>query len=168
MKPPRLPDGREIEAEVIERFWSKVDKSGGPDACWPWTRLADKDGYGKFQISTGYRSQWHVRAHRFALYLSTGTRPKNLALHDCDNPPCCNPKHLHEGTQKKNKGDCKLRGRIARGETDGNAKLTTQNVIDLRRRLAEGEKASRIAGELNVAATTVWAAAKKKTWAHVP
>lgn len=20
----------------VERFWSKVDTSGGPDACWEW------------------------------------------------------------------------------------------------------------------------------------
>jgi hypothetical protein len=167
MNLPRLPDGRKIEPEVIERFWSKVDKTDGPDACWSWKRLVDKDGYGKFQISTGYRVQWHVRAHRFALYLSTGARPKNLALHSCDNPPCCNPKHLHEGTQKKNRVDCKARGRVARGETDGNAKMTTQNVIDLRRRLAEGESASSIAAEFGVTHTTILAAANRKTWAHV-
>src|SRR5438874_974236 len=28
-------------------FWSKVDKSGGPDACWPWTGCINAWGYGK-------------------------------------------------------------------------------------------------------------------------
>lgn len=23
--------------QAAARFWEKVDKSGGPDACWPWT-----------------------------------------------------------------------------------------------------------------------------------
>ena len=27
-------------------FWSLVDVSGGPDACWPWIGTTDRDGYG--------------------------------------------------------------------------------------------------------------------------
>lgn len=30
------------------RFWSKVDKSGGPDGCWLWKAGLDKHGYGRF------------------------------------------------------------------------------------------------------------------------
>jgi hypothetical protein len=31
---------------LAERYWSKVDKSGGPDACWPWTAGRSAGGYG--------------------------------------------------------------------------------------------------------------------------
>lgn len=31
---------------LAERFWPKVDKSGGPDACWPWLGGINGDGYG--------------------------------------------------------------------------------------------------------------------------
>lgn len=45
-----------IDAEL---FWSKVDKSGGSDACWPWTpeylalaarRLAQAEHDGQPQV----------------------------------------------------------------------------------------------------------------------
>ncbi len=35
---------------LIDRYLAKVDKSGGPDACWPWTGSLNK-GYG--QIGAG-------------------------------------------------------------------------------------------------------------------
>lgn len=33
---------------LAERFWSKVDRSGGSDGCWVWTRARNTWGYGSF------------------------------------------------------------------------------------------------------------------------
>ena len=34
-----------------------------------------------------------------------------LVRHECDNPPCCNPRHLLDGTAEDNSADMKARGR---------------------------------------------------------
>lgn len=74
-----------------ERFWSKVDMSGGPTACWPYTGCCDlPGGYG--QVRVGGHLE---KAHRVAFTLATGEiAPGEMVLHSCDNPPCCNPSHL--------------------------------------------------------------------------
>jgi len=42
------------------------------------------------------------KVHRVALERKLGRpiKPGYLALHTCDNPSCCNPDHLFEGTHK--------------------------------------------------------------------
>jgi len=39
----------------------------------------------------------------------------DFLLHACDNPPCVNPKHLKEGTAKKNALDMMVKGRRTQG-----------------------------------------------------
>ena len=95
-----------------ERFWSKVDRSGGPGACWPWGAPGDS-GYGTFTIGPqppgGKRAKSvRTRAHRFAYSLMYGAIPDGLTVdHLCHNTDktceggttcqhrrCCNPAHL--------------------------------------------------------------------------
>lgn len=92
---------------IAERFWEKVDSSGGPDACWPFIGARSPLGYGRFNVSN--RS---VAASRVALMLTSGDPGELGALHSCDNPPCVNPSHLRPGTQRENVRDAQLRGRM--------------------------------------------------------
>lgn len=93
-------------------FWPHVDRSGGPDACWPWTRGRFDNGYGQVPMPAGYSP---LRAHRVALVLTCGEPDGHkLACHHCDNRICCNPAHLYWGTQKQNLGDAAARGRLRR------------------------------------------------------
>lgn len=90
-------------------FWTKVDRSDGPDACWPILGFRDKDGYGQARLN-GRK----YRAHRLAWELAFGPIPGwTQVLHHCDNPPCCNPAHLFLGTQSDNRWDCVTKGRDA-------------------------------------------------------
>ncbi len=55
-------------------------------------------------------------------------------LHDCDNPSCCNPKHLFLGTCQDNVNDMfnKERENKAKGISHGMSKLTEEDVIKIR------------------------------------
>ncbi len=89
--------------EYVEKFWTKVDRSGGPGACWIWTGGKTIGGYGR------YRGK---KAHRVAWEIENGPIPERLHVcHDCDNPPCCNPAHLVTGTPLDSARDRSTKGR---------------------------------------------------------
>lgn len=103
------PRGNYFRARpFVERFWEKVDKSAGPDACWPWTGATQLRYKSKTvrQGRIGYTPGRLLLAHRAALMLATGEdRPNHEACHSCDNPICCNPAHLFWGTHRENLHD---------------------------------------------------------------
>lgn len=88
-----------------ERLWGRVDRSAGPDACWPWTG-STSNGYGviKFDGVQHY-------AHRKVAELSGLVLGDLSVLHRCDNPLCCNPAHLFLGTHDDNMRDMVAKGR---------------------------------------------------------
>lgn len=108
----RFRRGHHWKALATERFWSQVDRSGGPEACWPWTGARSSSGYGQFGINGG-----QVGSHCQSYTLTYGPIPDGLwVLHRCDNPPCCNPAHLFLGTPKDNTQDALSKGRITSGD----------------------------------------------------
>lgn len=95
-----------------ERLWGPLgwDKSGGPDACWPWAGSKDNHGYG--QIKLLGRAHRPTRTHRLAWALKHGPIPLGShVLHSCDNRACGNPSHLLLGTHTQNMADMKVKGR---------------------------------------------------------
>ncbi len=99
-----------------ERFWSKVDKSAGPDGCWLWTGTRAYHGaYGQFQFHS--KAAGSARAHRLSWELTYGEvlDDKVFVCHRCDVPLCVNPAHLFIGTPADNMHDCIAKGRNSRG-----------------------------------------------------
>ncbi len=139
---------------LAERFWRFVDKSGGPNACWPWTGGLDGHGYGLFE---------RAGAHRTAYRLTHG-EPRYLVLHHCDNPPCCNPKHLYDGTRKDNARDAIIRGQMPRGERHGHAVLTTAAARHIKWSTAPLRV---LAARYRVSIGTICDIRKGRTWRHI-
>lgn len=104
---------------IAERFWDKVDKSGGENACWNWTAAKLPHGYGKLQSMLSHRASWKIHF---------GEIPSGLLVcHKCDNPSCVNPNHLFLGTHKQNTQDMVKKGRAACGDRHG-SKTHKENV----------------------------------------
>lgn len=100
------------EVEPLRRvFDPRVDRSGGADACWTWTGAKTKGGYGHILLRT-VEPRREFLTHRLALYFAgIALVRSDKALHSCDNPPCCNPRHLRAGTQRENVIDSIVRKR---------------------------------------------------------
>lgn len=104
------------------------DTSGGPDSCWNWTKTKCSRGYGVLLQGSRF-----AKPHRVAWFIANGEIPANMhVLHSCDNPSCCNPKHLFLGTQLDNMQDKVAKNRQAKGEKNGRAKLTAEQVKEIR------------------------------------
>lgn len=157
-----------------ERFWEKVDRSGGALACWLWLAgvFQSGDGYGAFTVTTGLV----VRAHRYAWELLCGPIPPGMEVcHNCptgDNPRCVNPAHMFLGTQTDNMRDMREKGRQGKpnpvmGTRHHNAKLDPDAVRAIRVALAAGEAKTVIARRHGVDPATIANIERGRIWAHV-
>jgi predicted XRE-type DNA-binding protein len=152
----------EMTLSDINRFWSKVNIKGTND-CWLWIAGRATDGYGQFHIKN-----WPYRAHRVAMALSGKKSTTLLVLHDpikCNNPLCCNPKHLRFGTPGENSHDIAILG-DRKGSKQPWAKLTESD-IPIIRKLAEKMIQQEIADLFDVTQSAISGIILGKTWQHV-
>lgn len=144
-------------------FWAGVQPAPD-DHCWPWMRSTIRGGYGQF--TCGSRS---IKAHKTAFYYANGYWPR-LALHSCDNPICCNPKHLWDGTHKDNTQDMLRKGRQNPpvGERSGHAKLTDDLVRGIREEYAAGGTSyTKLAKKHSVCFQLIGQVVTRKIWRHI-
>ncbi len=157
---------REISAEDIDRFFSKIPSIVENNECWEWQGTLHKSGYAIFSV--GYRNFY---AHRVSYCIATGTDPQNMDVcHSCDNPKCVNPNHLFLGSHLDNMRDCFKKGRMVsfKGSKNGTSKLKEVQVIDIRRRYANGGVLMReLADEFRVSLGLISHIVHRLTWRHV-
>ncbi len=148
-----------------ERFWCRVYKNRA-DECWPWIGPCARNGYGKFNDKA---SAEHC-AHRLAYTFTYGPIENGLhVMHSCDNPWCCNPRHLSLGTPTDNQRDCKMKNRNARGARHGMARLTDAQVVSMRRLYAESGISFRELGVMfGINSASAWQVVRGNKWPHLP
>lgn len=151
---------------IAGRFWAKVAVSAADD-CWPWTGALSHCGYGLFHVGSRVgRTKRTVTASRIAFELHHGRPPAGLALHRCDNRPCCNPAHLFEGDDAANTLDRCAKGRSSKGSSHGSAKLT-ESLVREARDLFGALNVVQLAARYGVSHPTMWKAVHGRTWRHV-
>jgi hypothetical protein len=157
-----------VDAADWQRFDGKVDRSAGPDGCWPWTGARLRSGgYGALRV--GGRRGRTCRTHVLALERKLGRslRTGNWALHTCDNPPCCNPAHLYEVTPSGNARDRdgRLRGKpppVLYGGRNPRAVLPGAAAPTVAALVAEGASVAGLMRELKVGRTTAYRMLRKE------
>lgn len=155
----RKPRGK--SCPVQERFWKYVEKT---DSCWNWTSALTFDGYGEF-----FLNGQSVRAHRVSWELTIGAIPHGLHVcHHCDNRRCVRVDHLFLGTNAENVADKVRKGRQSTirlfGEAHGGAKLTTQQVLEMR---AASGTMKALAKRYGVSRASVCRIRKGTQWPHL-
>jgi hypothetical protein len=151
-----------ITEEQKKLFWSNVS-IGSEDECWDWKLCKSHNGYGRVTIN--YITQ---RTHRISWILTNGTIPDGLCvLHRCDNPACCNPSHLFLGDVKDNTCDKCIKDRQLKGEDAGMAKLTDEDVINIRDLYNSYMRISHIARMYNMSEGAIAGIVKNRKWKHL-
>ncbi len=94
-----------------------------------------------------------------------GSIPTGMcARHTCDNRWCIHPDHIIVGTKKQNNEDRKERGGYSLGEKHVNAKLTSDQVIQIRKAVGTLKE---IAERFGSTEWNVQKIRKREAWRHI-
>ncbi len=162
-------------------FWRNVRKT---DGCWIWTSRLDEDGYGTFATYPGPCTREHrhtkvIKAHRYSWELQNGPIPVGLCVcHTCDvnyaigdifYRKCVRPDHLFLASNVENTADkmAKGRHRFHIGEQCSNAKLSNEQVRQIRGLMQILVSHEVIAQHFGVSRSAISMIAGHRTWRHV-
>jgi hypothetical protein len=152
-------DADEALMAALTRFMAKAKKSSETE-CWNWSASLTHDGYGRFT----YKGKQHL-AHRFSHEVFVGEVSADIKVcHTCDNPACCNPKHLFLGTNADNLRDMANKGRSTHGEKNPNRKLSKDQVIAI---VADTRKHRLIAEDYGVTRSQISYIKRGESWTRL-
>lgn len=111
-------------------------------------------------------------AHILSLEDATGQAADGrYVCHTCDNPPCCNPRHLWFGSNSENQIDCSNKGRKnladTTGEMNGHAVLNESAVKEIRRLSALGYSNTELGHMFGVSHGNIYAIKRRISWRHI-
>ena len=147
-------------ANAPERFTKRLRREG---ECVVWTGVRQAWGYGRFLFE--YK-QWGT--HRLSYTWFHGEIPDGAhVLHNCDNPSCVNPHHLRIGTNLENRLESVAKKRHVYGERVTQAKLTREQVAEIRARCESGESQTKLGKEYGVSQTAISKIVRNVRWSCV-
>jgi hypothetical protein len=162
----KLKVGRQVgnagrPANTPDVLWSKVDKKG-EDECWNWIGYKNEQGYGRTWINdVGYYAHRVIYALEYPnqITLSAPEQTSNFGflLHTCDNPSCCNPRHLFVGTHADNMADKAAKGRSPdfSGDKGPRAKLTMAQAQEIRNLRSHGASMKELAKQYEISLSSI-------------
>lgn len=154
--------------EQIERLKEIFEKHVLRDnKCWNWKGKLHKSGYALMIYGKDHKQ---IGAHRVSWIIHFGEIPEGLYVcHKCDNKKCTNPEHLFLGTPKENTQDMlkKDRKNTPIGEKVFSSKLTSKQVIKIKKMLSLGVTMTKLALKYNVSLSAISDIKKEKTWKHI-
>lgn len=164
-----LPNGRYRYCSLTCHR-NATPKQSVDNGCLIWLGASQSNGYGILR-----HEGKNVKAHRVSLELKIGRplQPGEVAMHQCDNPLCVAPGHIHAGTSSENSKDAYNKGRRVSprvsGLRNGSSKLTVEDVSKI---LNEEGTLEGVARKYGVGQTTIhsirhgthWAVKEMKSW----
>lgn len=130
----------------------------------------DYKGYTRLNVMLDGKAVSY-KFHRMVLETFVGPCPEGMQTRHLNGDRSDNRlQNLQWGTPIENADDKKKHGTVIRlaGETNPSARLTEANVIEMRRRAAEGETAAELAKEFNIPSPAARDAINGRKWKHLP
>lgn len=135
--------------------------------CWECFSHSKKGGNNNSYVSIrAYGKQTYLHRESYRTY--NGEIPSGMVImHTCDNPKCCNPKHLKIGTHKDNVDDKVSKNRHTFGETNGMCKLKKEEVLQILEYKKMGNTEQKISELIKTSKSNVHNILSGKTWSHI-
>lgn len=164
-----ITETNQMVLDKQDLFKEKIFVVPNPGGHWIWGGDSRDDGYGYFEMNHD-NEHTRINAHRasYIIFKDPTLDEDMVIIHTCDLRACVNPAHLAEGSQHANMTDMAQKGRSADGEDSGQAKMTEEQVLDLRRRYSAGEGLRDLAKEFGIAPSTASYIVNLKTWQGGP
>lgn len=164
------------EEEIKSEIWQKIGNSNyyisnmgrvSKDKKLLTIKI-DRSGYLIVVIKPIRKASVHLLVAN-AFLLHTKTKDKKIVRHLDGNKTNCKLTNLKFGTLKENADDRHLHDGYnnAKGENHPNAKLTVNDIKNIKTKLANGQSTFSIAKEYNVNRWTIGSIKHGKTWSHV-
>lgn len=116
----------------------------------------------------GVRKETRLRVHRLVLEAFIGPRPEGMVgCHNDGNPLNNAVENLRWDTPKANSADRATHGTLLLGRELHSAKLSEDDVREIRRLRAAGEQYKPIAERFGVTKQAIFHVCKRQSWAHV-
>jgi hypothetical protein len=134
--------------------WTRRPSRGCKKLDHTWRLLKQwqdpKRGYCTVTLCKNGRYQ-RFMVHRLVMLIFVGPRPKGLVVCHFDGDPANNRlSNLRYGTQKDNEADKERHGRLIRGERHHNARLTADDVYQIRELLKDEVPRKEIAARFGI------------------
>lgn len=163
-------DGYRVSRQgQVESRWLKAGRHSRLTETWrPLKPIPLRWGHLKVNLS-GDGKKVHRVVHRLVLEAFVGPCPPGLVCCHTNGCPWDNRvENLRWDSFRANTQDAIRHGTLALGSRCGAAKLTEDDVLEIRRLWAEGVQAKELASRFEVTAENIRAITSGKSWRHVP